>query len=101
MNKQKHTKRKSFLRELAISLASAYMEKWKKLPRNELSVTQDSQLKIQLVVATMKLVHLKNVRVTNLLKAGVLDVENVIHWERLKASGHQPSAFYLNSNLMQ
>lgn len=38
MQSQKHTKRKCFLRELAMSLASPYMEQRQKLPRNELSV---------------------------------------------------------------
>lgn len=41
---QKHTKRKSFLHELAISLAMPYMEKRKKRPRNELSLIIQSKL---------------------------------------------------------
>ena len=47
MTKQKHTKRKCFLRELAISLASPYMEKRKKLPRKELSAVLLSILSIE------------------------------------------------------
>ena len=76
------------------------MEKRKKLPKmNYLWLFfQGSQLKIPLVVVTMKLVHLKKVRVTNLLKAGVLDIDNVINWERIKISGHQHSAFYVKNH---
>ncbi|XP_049301866.1 piggyBac transposable element-derived protein 4-like [Bactrocera dorsalis] len=96
---QKHTKRKCFLHELAISLAKPYMEKRKKAQGTNYlwHCFPNCHPRIFLTLVIMMLAHQKNTRMKSLRKKTAQGVKNAIILENIKISGHRHSASYVKS----